>query len=138
MNKINSKISIKVPVDLSKALADKPSVQALWNNLTPIAQRDFIGWISSVKGADFRARRIARVPDMLLSGKRRPCCYAIVPMNLYKALGNAPKAKAVWKELTPDERRDFVSWVNEGKDSEERAMRIAKVCVALAAGKRKM
>ena len=31
---------------------------------------------------------------MLVSGKRRPCCYAIVPMNLYKALAANPKAKA--------------------------------------------
>jgi hypothetical protein len=37
---------------------------------------------------------------MLAAGKRRPCCYSIVPLNLHKALVAAPKAKAQWHDLT--------------------------------------
>ncbi len=125
----------KVPADLRKALAAAPRVEAVWRGLTSIARRDFISWIESAKQADTRKRRIKRTPDMLASGKRRPCCYAIVPMNLYKALSNHPKAKLQWKALTPIERRDFVDWIDEAKESELRTRRIEKACATLASGK---
>lgn len=126
----------RIPTDLRKALAVAPGVEALWKNLTPIARRDFISWIESAKQPETRRRRIERTPDMLASGKRRPCCYAIVPMNVYKALGAAPKAKAQWSDLTPTERRDFVSWIDSAKEPEARSRRIEKACEMLAAGKR--
>lgn len=125
------------PADLRKALAASPGAEKLWNSLTPIARRDFIGWIDSAKQSETRTRRIERIPDMLVRGKRRPCCYAIVPMNLYKALGENAKAKAVWGGLTPDERRDFVSWIDVVKEPAMRGIRIEKVCVILASGKRR-
>lgn len=125
-----------LPSDLRKVLSANSEVQAKWNDLTPIAQRDFISWIESAKQQETRERRIKRVPDMLVKGKRRPCCYAIVPMNLYRALGANPKAKAQWKNLTPDERRDFVAWIDEVKNSAMRGIRIEKVCTMLVAGKR--
>lgn len=125
-----------VPTDLRKALAAVPKVEALWKDLTPIARRDFISWIGSAKQPETRRRRIERTPDMLASGKRRPCCYAIVPMNVYKALGAAPKAKAKWGDLTPNERRDFVSWIDGAKDPEMHKHRIEKSCVMLTKGKR--
>lgn len=142
MNKTNPKSAgkesePKVPTDLRHALAAAPQAESVWKNLTPIARRDFISWIESAKQLETRTRRIERTPDMLASGKRRPCCYAIVPMNFYKALGAAPKAKAEWKGLSPTERRDFVSWVESAKDREERMLRVAKACAMLASGKRR-
>ena len=128
----------KIPSDLRKALAAAPKVETLWKNLTPIARRDFITWIESAKQPETRTRRIERTGSMLASGKRRPCCYAVVPMNLYRALGANPKAKAQWSSLTPEERRDFVAWVDEAKDSDTRGYRIDKVCVMLAAGKHRV
>ncbi len=139
MNKTKPKVTVlepKAPTDLRKILST-PKVMALWKDLTPIARRDFIGWIESAKQAETRARRIKRVPDMLASGKRRPCCYAVVPMNFYKALGGTPNAKIQWSKLTPTERRDFVSWVNMAKDPEAHKQRVEKACLALAAGKRR-
>lgn len=130
-------VEIKIPSDLRKALAVNPAVQTLWKDLTPIARRDFITWIEGAKQLETRARRIAVTCSKLASGKRRPCCYAIVPMNFYKALGGTPKAKATWSTLTPDERRDFVSWVEEPKDKEARGLRIEKACLKLTDGKRK-
>jgi uncharacterized protein YdeI (YjbR/CyaY-like superfamily) len=56
-------------------------------------------------------------------------------MHLYTALNASPKAKAVWKDLTPDARRDFISWIDEAKDKETREQRIEKTCAMLAAGK---
>lgn len=136
MNKIKPESVPRVPADLRKALATVPKVVALWRDLTPIARRDFISWIESAKQPETRRRRIERTPDMLASGKRRPCCYAIVPMNLYKALAATPKAKAQWRDLTPSERRDFVDWIDSVKQP-ERGLRIEKACAMLAAGKRR-
>jgi uncharacterized protein YdeI (YjbR/CyaY-like superfamily) len=57
-------------------------------------------------------------------------------MDLYKALGANPKAKATWKTLTPTERRDLVSWIEKAKNSEENKKRIEKASEILASGKR--
>lgn len=124
-----------VPSDLRKVLAADPSAHALWKGLTPIARRDFVRWIESAKKPETRERRVRSVPSRLASGKRRPCCYAIVPMSLYKSLDALPKAKAHWKALTPDERRDFVAWIDEAK-GEKRQERIEKASVMLLRGKR--
>src|SRR6266403_4321517 len=107
MNKTNPKPAgeeLRLPTDLRKALAATPMAKAEWSNLTPIARRDFISWIDSAKQPETRRRRIDRACDMLAAGKRRPCCFAIVPMNLYKALASIPKAKAQWHGLTPNAR----------------------------------
>jgi len=119
------------PKDLLKALAS-PKVQAKWDALTPIGQSDFISWITSAKQEETRARRIEKARSMLLSGKRRPCCYALVPMNLYKTLGTTPKAKTTWSALTPVERRAYVKWVGQGNEAE----RIKKAISMLSKGTR--
>ena len=79
----------KLPTDLRKALKAVPKTEALWSNLTPIARRDFISWIESAKQPKTRKHRIETLGSRLASSKRRPCCYAIVPINLYKALNLA-------------------------------------------------
>ncbi len=141
MNIMNTKLAgaepePKVPTDLSHALAAAPKAEVLWRGLTPIARRDWISWIESAKQQETRKRRIAQIFSKLASGKRRPCCFAVVPMNLYKALNASAKAKLQWKDLTPTERRDFVSWIDSVKQPEARGVKIAKACAMLAAGKR--
>jgi uncharacterized protein YdeI (YjbR/CyaY-like superfamily) len=127
----------RVPTDLRKALAAAPKAKAQWRDLTPIARRDFISWIDSAKQPETRRRRIEKACSMLAAGKRRPCCYSIVSFNLYKALAATPMAKAQWSDLTPIERRDFISWMNSAKQPEAHRRRIEKACVMLAAGKRR-
>jgi uncharacterized protein YdeI (YjbR/CyaY-like superfamily) len=73
---------------------------------------------------------------MLITGKRRPCCYAVVPLDLHSALEAAPPAKAGWSGLTSDARRDFIEWIDAAKAREPRNRRIEKACAMLAAGKR--
>jgi hypothetical protein len=65
----------KVPADLRKALAAAPQARQLWSDITPIARRDWIQWITSAKQAETRARRIGNACSMLAAGKRRPCCF---------------------------------------------------------------
>jgi uncharacterized protein YdeI (YjbR/CyaY-like superfamily) len=127
----------RVPTDLRKALAATSMAKAQWRDLTAIARRDFISWIESAKQPETRRRRIERACSMLAAGKRRPCCYSIVSFNLYTALAATPMAKAQWRDLTPIERRDFISWMDSDKQPETHRRRIEKACVMLAAGKRR-
>jgi hypothetical protein len=66
---------IRVPVDLRKALAAAPLAQAGWQDITPMARRDWIFSICSAKQPETRVRRIEKACDMLASGKRRLCCF---------------------------------------------------------------
>jgi uncharacterized protein YdeI (YjbR/CyaY-like superfamily) len=75
---------------------------------------------------------------MLTAGKRRPCCYAVVPLDLHNALKVAPPAKAGWRGLTPDARRDFIDWIYAAKAREAWKSRIEHMCAMLAAGKKKL
>jgi len=142
MNKKNPKptgeeAEPRVPTDLRKALAADPVAKAKWRDLTPIARRDFISWVDSAKQTETRRRRIERAGSMLAAGKRRPCCYSIVSLDLHLALKATPRAKAQWSELTSTERRDFISWMDSAKEPEAHRRRIEKACALLAAGKRR-
>lgn len=142
MSKLKSKLAgeepdPKVPPDLRQALTAFPTVNAKWNDLTPIARRDFLSWIDSAKQAETRQRRIERACSMLVAGKRRPCCYSIVSLDLRLALEATPAAKAQWSDLTPDERRDFIAWMDSAKGREAHQRRIKEACAMLAAGKRR-
>jgi hypothetical protein len=61
-----------------------------------------------------------------------------VPPDLKNALANAPKAKALWADITPTARRDWIQWIVSAKQAETRARRISNACDMLAAGKRRV
>jgi hypothetical protein len=63
---------------------------------------------------------------------------ATVPADLRKALDAAPKSRALWLEITPIARRDWIHWIISAKRPETRAIRIEKTCSMLAAGKRRV
>jgi len=128
---------MEAPADLRKALASHAKASAQWKTLTSIGRRDFITWITSAKQAETRVRRIKVALDKLAKGQRRPCCYAVVPMELYKTLATLPKAKEQWKTLSPDEKRDFNDWVSSAKDKEDRMKRVEKTCALLLSGRRR-
>lgn len=65
----------KVPADLRKALAANPGARATWADITPVARRDWIAWITSGKKAETRVKRIDTACDKLASGMRRACCF---------------------------------------------------------------
>jgi hypothetical protein len=61
-----------------------------------------------------------------------------VPPDLRKALAAAPKAKALWSDITPTARRDWIQWIESAKQAETRARRIRNACDMLAGGKRRV
>ena len=80
-----------VPTDLRKALAAAaPKARALWSDITPIARRDWIQWITSAKQPETRTRRIKNACSMLAAGKRRVCCFD--RSGFYSKSLSAPKA----------------------------------------------
>ena len=61
-----------------------------------------------------------------------------LPPDLRKALAAAPQARAVWSDITPTARRDWIHWITSAKQEETRARRIKNACSMLAAGKRRV
>ena len=62
-----------------------------------------------------------------------------LPTDLRKALAAAsPKARALWSDITPNARRDWIHWITSAKQEETRARRIKNACSMLAAGKRRV
>lgn len=61
-----------------------------------------------------------------------------VPADLRKALAAAPKARALWSDITPIARIDWIHWIISAKQPETRARRIENACKMLAGGKRRV
>jgi hypothetical protein len=61
-----------------------------------------------------------------------------VPTDLRKALAVAPKARALWSDITPNARRDWIHWITSAKQPETRTRRVKNACSMLAAGKRRV
>src|SRR5258708_14149065 len=80
----------RVPADLRKALAAAPKARALWSDITHIARRDWIHWITSAKRPETRARRVGNACAMLATGKQRVSCFD--RSRLYSKSFSPPKA----------------------------------------------
>jgi hypothetical protein len=66
----------EVPSDLRKALASaSQKAKDTWSDITPIARRDWIHWITSGMRAETRIKRINVAISKLSAGDRRPCCF---------------------------------------------------------------
>lgn len=66
----------EVPEDLRKALAAAPAkASKTWSDITAVARRDWIHWITSGKRAETRVKRIGVAISKLSAGDRRPCCF---------------------------------------------------------------
>src|SRR6202521_1027630 len=104
---------IRVPMDLRKALAAAPLAQAGWEDITPMARRDWIFSISSTKQPETRRRRIEKACDMLASGKRRLCCFPGIKW-LRKKKRNIMRNVAFIAELT----KSFFAEINKVENRE--------------------
>lgn len=63
---------VAVPAELTQAMASRPVVIELFNNLTESQQNEFSTWVSSAKQQATRDRRAAKAVDLIAEGKRTP------------------------------------------------------------------
>src|SRR4051812_33405302 len=75
ITRVGEEAELRVPMDLRKALAAAPRAQVFWAEITPMARRDWILWISSARQPETRKSRIEKACDMLACGKPRVCCF---------------------------------------------------------------
>ena len=68
-----------MPADLRKVLLGDKVALAKWEDITALARNEWICWIISVKKSETRKHHIKRAREDLISGKRRPCCWAGCP-----------------------------------------------------------
>jgi len=69
----------KIPADFKAMIVKTPKVLALWEGITPLARNEWICWVEDAKQDDTRKRRIEVGKSKMLSGMRRPCCWAGCP-----------------------------------------------------------
>ena len=60
-----------------------------------------------------------------------------LPKDFKKALDLHPKAKAVWDDITPLAKNEWICWVISGKLAETRNIRIKKGLSKLSGGMRR-
>jgi uncharacterized protein YdeI (YjbR/CyaY-like superfamily) len=60
-----------------------------------------------------------------------------IPADLQRALRSSSKARAVWEDITPLARNEWICWVTSGKKAETRGIRIKKGISKLSGGMRR-
>jgi hypothetical protein len=68
-----------IPKDLREVLVASPKLKVIWKGLTPLAQNEWICWVTIVKKPETRKEHIKRLQEEILAGKRRPCCWPGCP-----------------------------------------------------------
>lgn len=79
MNDSAKKALHELPKDMYSALVSDESAFEHWNDLTSLAQNEWICWVTSTKKPETRQNHIERVAIELMAGKRRPCCWPGCP-----------------------------------------------------------
>jgi uncharacterized protein YdeI (YjbR/CyaY-like superfamily) len=60
-----------------------------------------------------------------------------IPSDLQNAVLSVPKVKALWEDVTPLARNEWICWVISGKKAETRNIRIEKVISKMKGGMRR-
>ncbi|MBB3911205.1 YdeI/OmpD-associated family protein [Sphingomonas desiccabilis] len=81
-----------VPEDLQAAVQASADLSSRWQELTPLGRNEFICWVIDAKQAATRQRRLQRMCEEVLAGKRRPCCWAGCTHRTDKAPGRWQQA----------------------------------------------
>ncbi len=61
----------------------------------------------------------------------------VLPADVRKAILAAPAAKAVWEDITPLARNEWICWITSGKKAETRNIRIEKALSKMKGGMRR-
>ena len=65
-----------LPRDFKAALvAAPPKIQAIWDDITPMARWEWVRWIDATNNPETRKRRVEVSISKMNHGKRRPCCF---------------------------------------------------------------
>lgn len=75
ITRVGDEPEVRVPTDLSKALKTSKVATDQWKKITPMARRDWVLSICTVKKEETRVGRIKKTIDMLEHGKGRVCCF---------------------------------------------------------------
>lgn len=60
-----------------------------------------------------------------------------IPADLEKSITSIPKVFALWEDITPLARNEWICWVTSGKKLETRNIRIGKAISKLRSGMRR-
>jgi len=60
-----------------------------------------------------------------------------LPTDLRKAIAATPKVLALWEDITPLARNEWICWVTSGKKAETRDIRIEKALSKMKGGMRR-
>ena len=60
-----------------------------------------------------------------------------LPRDLRVALADDAKVRALWEDITPLARNEYICWVENAKQIETRARRVRRTCEELLEGKRR-
>ncbi len=60
-----------------------------------------------------------------------------LPLDLRQAIISSPKVYALWEDITPLARNEWICWVTSGKLAETRGIRIAKAISKMSGGMRR-
>lgn len=69
----------ELPPELRVVLQGDGALREKWDGLTALARNEWICWMTSAKQAATRDKRLARLQEELMAGKRRPCCWPGCP-----------------------------------------------------------
>lgn len=78
-NNLNLSFKHKIPKDLDILLKSNKNLFEKWAKLTPLAQNEWICWVTIVKNKETRIDHLKRLKEDLLQSKKRPCCWPGCP-----------------------------------------------------------
>lgn len=60
-----------------------------------------------------------------------------LPKDFGLAIAHSPKVRALWEDITPLARNEWICWVTSGKKAETRGIRIKKALSKMKGGMRR-
>ena len=72
------------------------------------------------------------MPKKIATGTVHP-----LPSDLRKALQSSPRVLALWEDITPLARNEWICWVEDAKKAETRDIRIEKALSKMKGGMRR-
>jgi len=68
-----------MPDELKAVLEKNAKLQEMWDKLTPLAQNEWMCYVTIAKKAETRQGHLDRLQENILSGEKRPCCWPGCP-----------------------------------------------------------